>query len=164
EGRRIANVANPSENQDAVNKQWTEQYVGSVVGGIQGPINNSANILYLYPDGTPHVVQDLSSISSGSKGIGHDGRDLDDTINWNAVAYLTPASDFSAQLQDFANNKLSGAVKTGTLKPGVRRCLSQVTFPADVQLNMHGVVLDFSDASAIGNFPDFSCIKFGGGS
>lgn len=164
EGRRIANVANPSENQDAVNKQWTEQYVGSVVGGIQGPINNAANILYLYPDGTPHVVQDLSSISSGSKGIGHDGRDLDDTINWNAVAYLTPASDFSAQLQDFANNKLSGAVKTGTLKPGVRRCLSQVTFPADVQLNMHGVVLDFSDASAIGNFPDFSCIKFGGGS
>ncbi len=98
EGRRIANVANPSENLDAVNKQWTEQYVGSVVGGIQGPINNAANILYLYPDGTPHVVQDLSK-SDGASGIGWKQRTVADRLN------------------DTANVKDYGAIADGSYHP-----------------------------------------------
>ncbi|HBP0750524.1 TPA: hypothetical protein L5Q51_001364 [Pseudomonas aeruginosa] len=98
EGRRIANVANPSENQDAANKQWTEQYVGSVVGGIQGPINNAANILYLYPDGTPHVVQDLSK-SDGASGIGYRERTVADRLN------------------DTANVKDYGAIADGAYHP-----------------------------------------------
>ncbi len=98
EGRRIANVANPSENQDAANKQWTEQYVGSVVGGIQGPINNAANILYLYPDGTPHVVQDLSK-SDGASGIGWKQRTVADRLN------------------DTANVKDYGAIADGAYHP-----------------------------------------------
>ncbi|MGU2291258.1 phage tail fiber domain-containing protein [Pseudomonas aeruginosa] len=98
EGRRIANVANPSENQDAANKQWTEQYVGSVVGGIQGPINNAANILYLYPDGTPRVVQDLSK-SDGASGIGWKQRTVADRLN------------------DTANVKDYGAIADGAYHP-----------------------------------------------
>ncbi|EOB7984468.1 phage tail fiber protein [Pseudomonas aeruginosa] len=98
EGRRIANVANPTENQDAANKQWTEQYVGSVVGGIQGPINNAANILYLYPDGTPHVVQDLSK-SDGASGIGYRERTVADRLN------------------DTANVKDYGAIADGAYHP-----------------------------------------------
>ncbi len=98
EGRRIANVANPTENQDAANKQWTEQYVGSVVGGIQGPINNAANILYLYPDGTPHVVQDLSK-SDGASGIGWKQRTVADRLN------------------DTANVKDYGAIADGAYHP-----------------------------------------------
>lgn len=98
EGRRIVNVANPSENQDAANKQWTEQYVGSVVGGIQGPINNAANILYLYPDGTPHVVQDLSK-SDGASGIGWKQRTVADRLN------------------DTANVKDYGAIADGAYHP-----------------------------------------------
>ncbi|MFS4545366.1 phage tail fiber protein [Pseudomonas aeruginosa] len=98
EGRRIANVANPTENQDAANKQWTEQYVGSVVGGIQGPINNAANILYLYPDGTPHVVQDLSK-SDGASGIGYRERTVADRLN------------------DTANVKDYGAIADGAYQP-----------------------------------------------
>ncbi|MFW5327604.1 phage tail fiber protein [Pseudomonas aeruginosa] len=98
EGRRIANVSNPTENQDAANKQWTEQYVGSVVGGIQGPINNAANILYLYPDGTPHVVQDLSK-SDGASGIGWKQRTVADRLN------------------DTANVKDYGAIADGAYHP-----------------------------------------------
>lgn len=79
EGRQIKNMADPTDNQDAVNKQWAQQYVGDVVGGIQGPINNSANVLYLYPDGTPHVVQDLST-TDGAKGIGWLGTSLAETL------------------------------------------------------------------------------------
>lgn len=163
EGRQIKNVADPTADQDATTKNWTQQYVAEILATGQGPINNAANIVYTFPDGTARKVQDLSSTTIGSQGIGHDGRDLADTINWNAVAYLVPASDFSAQLQDFANNKLSGAVKTGTLKPGVRRCLSQVTFPANVNLNLHGVTLDFSEATTASSFPNLSCVMMGGG-
>ncbi|HCF9264836.1 TPA: hypothetical protein NI644_001881 [Pseudomonas aeruginosa] len=114
EGRRIANVANPSENQDAVNKQWTEQYVGSVVGGIQGPINNAANILYLYPDGTPHVVQDLSK-SDGASGIGWKQRTVADRLN------------------DTANVKDYGAIADGAYHPLSERFATladaQVVYP-----------------------------------
>ncbi|HBO2327425.1 TPA: hypothetical protein L4G98_003928 [Pseudomonas aeruginosa] len=70
ESRRIANVANPVQNNDAANKVWTEQYVGSVIGGIEGNPNNSANVLYIDPDGIPRVVQDLS----GPNGANYIGR------------------------------------------------------------------------------------------
>ncbi|HIE3934783.1 TPA: hypothetical protein ACXNHW_005857 [Pseudomonas aeruginosa] len=70
EGRRIANVDSPVQNNDAANKVWTEQYVGSVIGGIEGNPNNSANVLYIDPDGIPRVVQDLS----GPNGANYIGR------------------------------------------------------------------------------------------
>lgn len=70
EGRRIANVDSPVQNNDAANKVWTEQYVGSVIGGIEGNPNNSANVLYIDPDGIPLVVQDLS----GPNGANYIGR------------------------------------------------------------------------------------------
>ncbi|HFK1931258.1 TPA: phage tail fiber protein [Pseudomonas aeruginosa] len=70
EGRRIANVESPVQNNDAANKVWTEQYVGSVIGGIEGNPNNSANVLYIDPDGIPRVVQDLS----GPNGANYIGR------------------------------------------------------------------------------------------
>lgn len=159
---RIQDVHDPVQNADATNKLWVQQYIGGLLAAGQGPANTAANVLYVRPDGTTQTVQDLAG-PNGATGIGFDGRDLADSINWNAVAYLAPASDFSAQLQDFANNKLSGAVKTGTLKPGVRRCLSQITFPADVNLNLHGVTLDFSEASSSGSFPNMACVVMGGG-
>ncbi|PIK76387.1 hypothetical protein [Pseudomonas sp. 382] len=83
EGRQIKNLADPTDNQDAVNKLWMQQYVGDVVGGIQGPINNSANVFYQFPDGVPHVVQDLSSPSDaslGGMGVGYKRRTLDKAI------------------------------------------------------------------------------------
>lgn len=61
ENRRITSVKDPEEPQDAATKNSVEQYVGSVLGSIQGPINNSANVLYVRPSGTPGVVQDLAT-------------------------------------------------------------------------------------------------------
>lgn len=83
QGRQIKNVANPSDDQDAVTKLYNEQYIGSLLTQIQGPINNSANVLYVFPDGTPHVVQDLSSTSNaslGGMGVGYKRRTLDKAI------------------------------------------------------------------------------------
>lgn len=61
ENRRITSVKDPEEPQDAATKNSVEQYVGSVLGAVQGPINNSANVLYVRPSGTPGVVQDLAT-------------------------------------------------------------------------------------------------------
>lgn len=61
ENRRITSVKDPEEPQDAATKSSVEQYVGSVLSAIQGPINNSANVLYVRPSGTPGVVQDLAT-------------------------------------------------------------------------------------------------------
>ncbi|WP_282361407.1 hypothetical protein [Pseudomonas sp. PS01300] len=119
EGRQIKNLGDPNDNQDAVNKLWTQQYVGGVVGGIQGPINNSANVLYIYPDGTPHAVQDLSK-PDGASGIGWKQRTVADRLN------------------DTANVKDYGAIADGTLHPLSERfatlATAQAVYPHAVAL------------------------------
>lgn len=75
EGRQIKNLADPVDDQDAATKIWTSALVGDLISAISGPINNSSNIFYQYPDSTPHVVQDLSS-GTGASGIGYRQRDV----------------------------------------------------------------------------------------
>ncbi|WP_152618936.1 glycosyl hydrolase family 28-related protein [Pseudomonas aeruginosa] len=70
ENRRIANVESPSENNDAANKLWTEQYVASVINTGTGPVNLASNVLYTDPAGTLKTVQDMSG-SSGAGMIGY---------------------------------------------------------------------------------------------
>lgn len=71
ENRRISNLADPVELQDAAPKGWVSRFVGDLIAAIQGPINNAANIFYQAPDGTAHVVQDIAD-SDGSGLVGHD--------------------------------------------------------------------------------------------
>lgn len=70
ESRQIKNLADPTQQQDAATMGWTDRFVGSLLSAITGPINNAANIFYLGPDGTSHVVQDLSG-PAGSGLVGH---------------------------------------------------------------------------------------------
>ncbi|WP_044271508.1 hypothetical protein [Pseudomonas fluorescens] len=74
ENRRIASVKDPVEDQDAATKAWSQRYVGEVIGSVQGPINNAANVLYVYPDGVPRTVQSLATKNNsllGAAGIGY---------------------------------------------------------------------------------------------
>ncbi|MGN5863198.1 phage tail fiber protein [Pseudomonas aeruginosa] len=68
ENRRISRVADPVENKDAANKEWTEQYVGSVIGSGTGPINLASNVIYIDPKGVPRTVQDMSSTTNPGLG------------------------------------------------------------------------------------------------
>lgn len=61
EARRIENLEDPVNLQDAATKSWAQQFVASILATGQGPINNAANILYLAPDGSVHNAQELSS-------------------------------------------------------------------------------------------------------
>ncbi|HHM5705780.1 TPA: phage tail fiber protein [Pseudomonas aeruginosa] len=70
ENRRITNVSDPIEDRDAANKEWTQQYVGSVISSGTGPINLASNVIYLSPTGSPYTVQDMSNTTDLDKGAG----------------------------------------------------------------------------------------------
>ncbi|UQI33105.1 hypothetical protein M3M50_10895 [Pseudomonas bijieensis] len=73
---------------------------------------------------------------------------------------LSAASDKAQALMDFAVS-LDG--KTGRVEPGTYIMSKQVNLPGNVDLDLTGVVLDFS-AADIANFPDLICVKPASGS
>lgn len=78
ENRRIANLADPTELQDAATRGWSEQFIADILETGQGPVNNAANVLYSYPNGTVKTVQSLSGAvgAGGALGIGYRGRTI----------------------------------------------------------------------------------------
>jgi hypothetical protein len=68
-GNGIRNLRDPVEAQDAATRGWAEQFISDILATGQGPVNNAANVIYSYPNGTIHTVQSLSG-SDGAKGIG----------------------------------------------------------------------------------------------
>ncbi|MHC8321198.1 phage tail fiber domain-containing protein [Pseudomonas sp. GB2N2] len=74
EGRRIVDLESPVDPQDAATRASVEAYVASVLATGQGPINNAANVAYVYPNAAVRNVQSLSNYTDpllGSQGIGH---------------------------------------------------------------------------------------------
>lgn len=83
-GYRISNVGDPTQPQDAVTKLYNEQYIASLLATITGPINNAANVLYVFPDGVARTVQDLASKTNtlmGAAGIGYMGNTVFDRLS-----------------------------------------------------------------------------------
>lgn len=96
-GRQIKNVADPTDQQDAATMKWTDQFVADLISSITGPVSNAANVFYQFPDGSAHVVQDLSSVI-GARGIGNTAGTLQDTsdgVGFVITAYgAKPQSGF----------------------------------------------------------------------
>lgn len=73
----IFNVADPIDPQDAATKSFTESLIAAVSLQIQTALNNAANAVFIFPDGTSHTIQDLSNKIMGNlglNGIGYRGR------------------------------------------------------------------------------------------
>jgi hypothetical protein len=65
ENRRIVNLEDPVDQQDAVTKNAMEVYVGEVITAGTGPFNLAQNVIYIDPYGVPKVVQDMSGPQGG---------------------------------------------------------------------------------------------------
>ncbi|MCO7563576.1 hypothetical protein NJI34_00345 [Pseudomonas sp. S 311-6] len=81
EGRRIANVADPVEPQDAATRNWAQQYIADILATGQGPINNAANIVYIDANNSATTVQkailkQFSSVSALRQKAGDRNKEL----------------------------------------------------------------------------------------
>ena len=74
EGRQVKNVADPTSQQDAATKSWTETYLGGLIGAITGNPNLANNVGYVTPRGSAGVVQDMSNTADPLKGAAYIGR------------------------------------------------------------------------------------------
>lgn len=99
-GNGIRDLRDPVENQDAATKRSVELYVGSILQTGQGPVNNAANVLFVKPDMTVGVVQDMSSTATG-KGAVYvaSSRRVINASEWGCVA----GADISVPLQAASN-------------------------------------------------------------
>lgn len=109
ESRNISFLADPVEPQDAATRGWTGTYVADLIANIQGPINNAANVFYQFPDGSSHVVQDLSG-ANGATGIGESryggsvGKVLNSLPYYASAAGLGQGGNDTVALQTLINN------------------------------------------------------------
>lgn len=79
ENRRIASIHDPVENQDAVTKLYNERYIAGILSDFTGPLNNAANVMYIYPDGVARTVQSLATKNNpllGAAGIAYKNTDV----------------------------------------------------------------------------------------
>lgn len=58
ENRRITNVADPIDNQDAANRQFVAAYVANILSTGQGPINNAFNVAYSDGNSVGQIIRD----------------------------------------------------------------------------------------------------------
>ena len=124
ENRRITSVKDPVDDQDAATKHSVQAYVASVLETGQGPINNAANVAYVYPDGVVRSVQTLATKNNpllGSAGIGHktgtvfDGLEKLDTFSSQLIGssptLVVPPQSYSG------NKSLTVLGEPGSLLP-----------------------------------------------
>ena len=132
ENRRIANLADPVEAQDAATRSWAMQYVSSILATGQGPVNNAANVIYALQGGVSRTVyaklkETLSVTDFGAKCDGV----TDDTV-------------FCQLALNFAKS-IGGA---------------RVRFPAGVTKLTSDLVLSDSSISIVGDGQDVTILRF----
>jgi hypothetical protein len=156
-GHRIINVANPVNDQDAATLRWATDFIAGILATGQGPINNSANVIFTGANGFIGVVQDLANkldVLKGSRMLGHDGWTVGDRIS-----NLKFPEQF-ASLQAWAASGGSLGINEGTYQ-----LTGELAFPFGTVLRTFGdVVLDASAAVTVGNFPNSCAVRLGGGS
>src|SRR5690606_9239736 len=83
-GNGLIDLASAAGNPAAAtNWQDVLDYVQSILATGQGPINNAANVVYVYPNGVARNVQSLAIKEDpllGSAGIGHNGGTVRDAL------------------------------------------------------------------------------------
>lgn len=143
ENRRITDVKDPVEAQDAVTKKWSLVFLGDLVSAIQGPINNALNIFYRAPDLTAHVVQDLSGPDGArliGDGVGTVKGSLDNLsandvalqVNINSVNLAADVGNFGKNVM---LNRIRSKIATGPLAYILGDSITHGAFAGDLYRN-----------------------------
>lgn len=117
ENRRITNVADPTEAQDAVTKYYNERYIAGLLEDFTGPLNNAANVMYIYPDGVARAVQTLATKNDallGSAGIAHNNTTVRGeliAINAEVDANAIDANDKINDVKAITENSFYNAIE-----------------------------------------------------
>lgn len=103
ENRNVSNLADPVALQDAVTRNWTQQYVGGLLQTGQGPANSAANILYTDSAGIPAVLQALvGSMIAGNLTINVPGQFAEpaDAMDWLRTKTIVNGATVTIKLAD----------------------------------------------------------------
>lgn len=128
-GNGLVDLASAGTNLTAAtNLQDVLDYVASILEVWDGPANNAANVLYLFPNNTARPIQDLSNYLDplkGSQGIGHynPGGTIQ-TVGEVLEALRTLTGSLSSQLAAAtaivnANALITDQMFSNTLEPAV---------------------------------------------
>ena len=83
-GRRIINVGDPVDAQDAVTKSWLEAYITALLQTSVGPVQTAASVIIVAPNGDVFTLQDLANTTDPAKGaaiVGYKGRDVAERLS-----------------------------------------------------------------------------------
>lgn len=109
EGRRIASVADPVLPQDAAAKNWSEDYLGGLVGGLVGNPNLASGVGYITPNGKLDSVQDMVDVVDPEKGAYYIAR---------ATTHLD-SLDQLRELRGRYDGDFAETMQYSTVRPGV---------------------------------------------
>lgn len=158
EGLQIKNIDDPTESQDAATLGWSTDFIASILATGQGPVNNSANVIFSGANGYIGVVQDLANKldpQKGSRMLGHDGWTVGDRLD--NMKFPEQFASISA----WAASGGSLGIKAGTYSITAGLKFAEST----TSLTTFGdVVIDASAANAMIAFPDSAAVYLGGGS
>ena len=114
-GRRIINVGDPVDAQDAVTKSWLEAYIAALLQTSIGPVQTAASVIIVAPNGDVFTLQDLANSTDPAKGaaiVGYKGDTVAAQLERSVYTYAT-ASDMVADMSLTAGMIVAVAEKPG---------------------------------------------------
>jgi len=98
-GRRIVNVGDPVDAQDAVTKSWLEAYITALLQTSVGPVQTAASVIIVAPNGDFFTLQDLADPTDPAKGaaiVGYGGGTVTEALDRVANAWVLPSDFYQA--------------------------------------------------------------------
>lgn len=93
-GRRIINVGDPVDAQDAVTKSWLEAYIAALLQTSIGPVQTAASVIIVAPNGDFFTLQDLANSTDPAKGaaiVGRSGQVVGSVAALRALSKAQPS-------------------------------------------------------------------------